>query len=812
MKSTLTYSMAGVCLLALAAPMHVAAQTAPAVGVQAKPAAVEEVPAAPDVIVTARRRDEALRDVPASVNTVTAAQVSKLNLRNFTDVQALVPGLQLATLANGTGANALLRGIDFNINASGNNPTVEFYLNDAPIAAAVILQDQYDVSQVEVLRGPQGTLRGRASPSGAITVTTKQPDLNNYGGYADTTFNDIGTKNLQGGVNIPILPGVAAIRIAALHDDDEYDRVRPLVGSVDNRQPDQGVNSWRISALAEPTDWLKLSGMYERFDRKLYSYPQVESFNLENPAAAASPTEITANDRLSNLDGGLAIRQIYNIYNWRAELSHWGQRLIYQGEYYTQAIDGGESQDKANIFPGNDYNLETRSREKSQSHEVRLQNEERIAGLFDYVLGFFDYQNNMPSTLAQPTIVTLPAALGGGVTVVDTAITTPGHSHEQSYFGNLTGHFLDGKAELSGGLRYITYSDLNTITVNGTVLSSHANDDKKLIYSASAKYNFTRDLMVYFSTGTSFRPGINVIGDFSLTQSPLENSFLNLAPETSTSYEIGAKTALFDHRITFDLSAYHQTFDNYPYRVPGNGVYYVDTVASGSGGVQQQVNEFNFVSAVPVEVNGLEAQTSFRITHDWNVGLTASYSLGKIQKAAVPCTDLNGDGTPDVINTAPTLAQLQTATGANHISSCKVSQRSAFLPPFSATLQTDYTQPISDKLEAFGRGLVSFYGDSRNDPSNPYDDVSAYALVNVFTGIRDPNGRWTLTLFAKNLFDTTKVLSSTNPLFTAYQQVSVGAGGAITATGQSTSSSYVGISTTPPREIGLNLRVSFGSR
>ena len=119
------------------------------------------------IIVTARRRDEDVQRVPVVISTVTADAVAKLNMHGFSDVQSLVPGLKLSSEANGFGASAQIRGVTYDANASAQ-PSVEFYLNDAPITSAYIQQQMYDIGQIEVQRGPQGTLRGRASPFGTV--------------------------------------------------------------------------------------------------------------------------------------------------------------------------------------------------------------------------------------------------------------------------------------------------------------------------------------------------------------------------------------------------------------------------------------------------------------------------------------------------------------------------------------------------------------------------------------------------------------------------------------------------------------------
>src|SRR4051812_36333862 len=123
MNRRLIKILAGSSLLALVAAASAAAQTGGAV-TKPQASAVSEVEV---VVVTARRRDESIQDVPAVVNAVTPETIAKLNLRDFTEVQSVVPGLSLSNNANGIGGNAQIRGVNFDVNASGNNPTVEFY-------------------------------------------------------------------------------------------------------------------------------------------------------------------------------------------------------------------------------------------------------------------------------------------------------------------------------------------------------------------------------------------------------------------------------------------------------------------------------------------------------------------------------------------------------------------------------------------------------------------------------------------------------------------------------------------------------------
>src|SRR4051794_21080004 len=79
-----------------------------------------------EIVVTARRKDESILDVPTVINAVTGEEIAKLNILKFEDIASVVPGLQMASNANGIGATASVRGINYDVNASGNNGTIEF--------------------------------------------------------------------------------------------------------------------------------------------------------------------------------------------------------------------------------------------------------------------------------------------------------------------------------------------------------------------------------------------------------------------------------------------------------------------------------------------------------------------------------------------------------------------------------------------------------------------------------------------------------------------------------------------------------------
>ena len=782
-----------------------------------------------EIIVQARRRDESIQDIPAVVNAVTGDTIERLNIRRLEDVATVVPGLTLNENPNGIGSSTTIRGVQFDVNASGDNGTVQYYYNDAPVSSGVVLQGLYDIGQIEVLRGPQGTLKGRASPSGSISITFRQPDLDEVGGYAMGTVNDIDGFNVNGALNVPVVAGKLGIRIAGLVSEDDGNRVTGARGGAD---PYNKSEAGRISLRADPLDGvLTIDASYSTVTRKSRQYDQVESVNQVDVTSgeAASPITIRGKDRLGINTLPQDVTQRIKNYNVTAQLRQFGQRLTYVGNWSRQHFLAMEPGDDAGVFFANNvapqltstgapvlpirpitFAQPTDSRAKGESHEVRLQNEERIGGMFDYVLGYLKNTQDSPTNFQQ-----IGGAVGNPATgVLQGIILVPlqrfGKTEENSIFGNVTAH-IGEQLEVSGGVRHIWYKSNSGVRGCGTDFVGCASiptlernlKDEATIFSLSAKYEFTPDLMAYVSYGTSWRPDANFIGG-PTAPNAIQSQFLGTDPETSKNIEAGIKSSWLDNRLRLNVTAFYQKFKNYPYRVPGvsgTGVFNVDRSRNPAG----QVRGYNYLASVPVTVKGIEGDFSFDISDNWNLGGTVAYSDGKIKNGIIPCNDLNRDGRPDPLLSAPTVAQIDAAYGPAGIATCTVNMRANPAAPFSATLQSEYHRELGAGLDGFLRGLYAYKGKSQGDPTNAWDQVSAYGLLNLYAGVRDQDGGWEITAYAKNVTNTYRTLTRSNTRnFTPV----LGAAGVTNVD----NTNYFGITSTPPREFGVTARIAFGSR
>jgi len=160
--------------------------------------------AIPTIIVTARRVSEDIQKVPV---TVTAVSPEQLKQQAITDVQQLTytaPSLTVASSFNGFDQTFAVRGL----------PDATTYFSESPCCTAAPNTPFMDVSQIQVLNGPQGTLFGRSSAAGAVLITPKHPDMNAFGGFGDLTVGDYGRVQFDGALNIPLIQDHLAARLA----------------------------------------------------------------------------------------------------------------------------------------------------------------------------------------------------------------------------------------------------------------------------------------------------------------------------------------------------------------------------------------------------------------------------------------------------------------------------------------------------------------------------------------------------------------------------------------------------------------------
>jgi outer membrane receptor protein involved in Fe transport len=177
-----------------------------------------------EIVVTATGRQAAVQDVPLAVTAISGETLQNAGFETLLDLQQLAPAFRIETGQSTTsGTIARIRGIG----TGGDNPSFEsavgvFIEGVYRSRAGIAISDLPDVERIEVLRGPQGTLFGRNTPAGAVSIVTQAPDYHNSM-WMEGTFGDLNTTNAKVGANLPIVTDVLTTRVdASIRRRDGY--------------------------------------------------------------------------------------------------------------------------------------------------------------------------------------------------------------------------------------------------------------------------------------------------------------------------------------------------------------------------------------------------------------------------------------------------------------------------------------------------------------------------------------------------------------------------------------------------------------
>lgn len=709
-----------------------------------------------DIVVTATKRASNVQDVPLTVNVVDGTQLQKQSILSFQDVAQLTPGLSL-TNQDGRQQQASIRGVQADLD-SGTTSTVDIYLNETALAAATAFQSLYDIGQIEVVRGPQGTLRGQASPSGAILITTRRPSFDKVEGEEIATFTNNDVENFQAAAGVPLSDNLA-IRIAGLYDHGDDADVRNI---TNGRQSGHETTSVRGTISWRPTDRLSIDAVYENI------HTRTDQYFITFGDGYAGP--LTLKDRKSLQEGPTTFLNKADLLtvNGKYDLGN-DNRISYIGGYQKTHFNTQRDLDLTNVIPDFQYAQQIDIADKIFSHEVRF---ERTGHHFwNYMFGAYYSQDDSVAGINIP-LAALVETLNGRQTI-------------QGYFTNQTLN-LTTHDTIQGGLRYSKTTQRTRTTSNFGPVPDTRSNYEALTGSASYQHFFDSGLMIYASYGRGYRPG----GSNVDTTAPyLPQSIFNFKPEKSDSFEVGVKSEFLDRHLVINADIYNQTFNNFISHINGiacTGVPSAAGLAYGTadgtaGGAPCQINLTYNGDGIS---RGAELEIRAQLTPTWTAQFNGAYTDAHFRNATIPCNDYNGDGQVDI--NGPARVQ-----PGQYISQCRYSGSLGNLPKWSFSATSEYSHPIGS-LEGFVRGLVSYNG-SYTRPDIGYH-VGAYATVNAFVGLRSPANGLELTVFAKNLFNHQQAT------FYAPDYSLFGVPG-----------TYGYGSLTNPRELGLTLKFSYGS-
>lgn len=760
----------------------------------AQPAGEQQATAPSDIIVTATRRNERLQDVPVTVTAVTNEQLQDLNITQFRDVQVLSPGLVIED-RGAQGNVTALRGISTTVN-SGSPQAVIIYFNEAPIQDTLAFQSIYDIGQIEVLRGPQGTLRGVAAPAGSITITTRRPDLNNFGATIDGTFTDQTNINGQFGIGVPLINDVLAVRVAGLYDRNTNGDIRSLNSDAKSRSETKSI---RASALFHPIEPLTIFGSYQYLRNETDNLTIVEGngrgYNGPVLPEGSGRRGISVQEETSprRVTGHLASLSAKLDIGDEAALSYIGGYSKYSA--LTRADEGDG--DSGNAIPNFSQHALFDVSVTDWSHELRLDSQ-GPGRFWDYTVGAFFRRTTSNTNVAQqvfgvPSFTPTFDPIGPVDTFGFIRAQSQGKLKDKSVFASSTFH-LPTKTDITLGARRLwsknnAPTSLTFVTsVFGTEFPGTPSiipdtvDEKAWVYDAKIVQHIGEDSIVYASYGRGFRgPGNN-------KYVALPASFPRVTSEKQDSYELGFKGSFLDRRLRVDFAVFQQdikgfitTVADVPYCSFGN-----DAPCPPVGSPpQNRVTSSSIAFNGDARVRGFDLDISGKITDRWTAQGTVSYAKANFKNAQVPCRpDLDGDGQPDTDDEFG-------ANATQPIYFCSSNGAIADVPKWNFTLQSEYTVPLA-QAEAFVRALFVYKG-KRAEVSG-LNSYEAQPILNLYLGAREIVPGLEVTMFAKNIFNTRKLTYTSSDLVTF-----------------GFPSGYHQVTYTPQREVGITARMRFGS-
>jgi len=690
-----------------------------------RPATLEEV------LVTAQKREERLQDVPIPVAVIDTQSLVSMNEVRFQEFYTQVPGLSVSPGVQSS-LNIAIRGLTV------GTGTTAITIDDVPLGAGgtgtglVTDLDPGDLSQIEVLRGPQGTLYGANSIGGLIRYVTANPSMERFSGHveagASTIYNgaDAG-YSFRGGVNVPLSSSLALIVSGFVRQEPGYiDNTILGINGINVSHAGGG----HIGLLWRPTESLsiKLNALYQKqtgsstddvntpdglapwqmnfptqYQQALANLGPWQQYYIKGSGGYQRQAQVytaVISGRIGNAEltsvTGYSWTGFHDSYDWSSVLGS-----------YVQGLFG---QPGAPIF--------------NDSHTTKMSQELRIKTPLGpqmelLLAGFYTYEN---SPYSQRVLSTNPLTGAEAGEVLYTSF--PGGSVQYAGFGTLTYHIthkfdllLGGRQSWSKVTNFPQYNSgpgapLLGCTTSPCTTPEFVTKTNAFTYLVTPQYKFDPDLMLYARLASSYRPGTTNAG---LPGVPPQSQ-----PDKTEAYELGLKGDFQDHRIFLDASVYYTRWKNIQIGLvtpPPTDVQYIGNGGEAKSEGVELSGGFNPVQRL--RINGWVA---------WNEAILLS----------IP---------PNTSQGSPLYGQED--------------QPLPWAPRFSGNVSADYSFPLWRAVSGSVGATESYVG-SRKDiflsGGAARRDLPSYARTDVRAGITTQDD-WKVTLYATNVTNERGLIS-----------------------------------------------------
>jgi outer membrane receptor protein involved in Fe transport len=698
-----------------------------------------------EIIVTATRRTERLQDVPLSVTAYSQEQLTAKGIVGYEGLAVETPGVVL-NRPSANFNNFTARGIATNGYGANLQSTVAVYIDELPISTigntTVLDPNLYDVERVEFLRGPQGTLFGSGSLSGALRILTKKPDPSGFEASVLVDFGMTGADSLRqrynGMVNIPLIEDKLAIRAVGFVRNEE--------GYIDNvglaaRKNSNDLDAWggRVSLLWEPTDRTSVKLLVSR--------------EISKPRDSSTITRFIQGQRVHDnrySDRPDLFQGWLTSYNATIEHQFDGAQLVssttwseFNQKFY---VDLAGTFLAPGTVPGPlsiAFGLDADAYMDTFVEEVRLASDP--GGKWDWVIGGFYLDRRLDVDFNYRSRPDYLAFRGFTGLADEYYQRQQNHTNSQELagFGNLTYRFND-RLWVTGGLRYGGFEAQSfveggytsnyllaaltpgfrgplTITQVAPATGVKAKESGPS-WKLSLSYKPSDNVTTYATISTGFRTP--VVNAFAGRVSVVNPNDIIIPPgadsDDLTNYEIGLKGRWFGGRLSANLAAYWIDWENI--QVQANRVSDSVQFATNIGKAVSRGLEFEVV-ALPAE--GL------------TVGVNGAFNEAEVTKLS------------------PTEAAISGAGEGVRLASPRFQGAAYFNYGFDLTPEARAN--LSAVVQRVGKypGLFPYIPGRPGVLQPTYDYTEAYTNVNATFAVAYE--RLTAAVYVENLFDSRKV-------------------------------------------------------
>ena len=751
-----TANHAALILIPLAVSVALAQQPAP------KPA--ESASGIDEVTITAQRRAQNLQEVPIAVSAFTEAELERRQITRTLDLIAFVPNMVGHNNTGvGTANTYSIRALNNSESIATFDPPVGTYVDDVFMARQNANNFQFfDAERVEVLRGPQGTLFGRNTTGGAISIVMKKPG-EEFGGFTELGYGEYDRKHARASFDMPIVDGKVLSKVSVFFAEDDGFVTNRTTGQTLNGEKTWGVRgalrvnfsddvTWDVSAdfvdsaLSNIVNFVN-PGSSQRFDNTRLRTDTPIGANLVSARLAGVP--------LGNYTESASLISNVEIAAWEGATINFisGWRSLDQ-QFITDSFD---SITGAVFAPDNQYQLVSSrpgtatplvndGKHNQFTQEIKL-SASALGGKLDYVAGIFSFNDRNDTAFAN---ISLPVT--GNATVTQDRIMK-NDTKSLAIYAQGDYHVTD-RLTATLGLRYTDetkeiefipnvspiptrlFPPFTTADLQAAGIPTEL-DEQQWTPRIAVDYKVSDDIMVFASATRGFKAGgWNARANFGRLA-------LSFDSEKVWSYETGARTEWLDGQLRVNVNAFFM--DVADFQLP-------------AGYADPATNIINYLTRnfADLENYGFEAEVSWAVTDKVNMFWGGGYQKAKY-------TNVDPTVLAQAENCRNLIAQGRPTAGVCNVSVITPTGQIADpvrAPEFTSTLGVNGTFSLGENLKLQPSVNWSYYGDSWAATANtPIGLNASHSTFNAGVTLRSENSGWAVTADCTNCTNEEYVVS-----------------------------------------------------